>query len=262
MEVEEPGTPQWAPVSGHDFSQRIARAEAVHDAFSTSMNQLAVQADAEAREWFQATDSESFVGSRHHTVPRFVLERWANDRDQVRVFRRIENRFDTCNIRDLDIKDFYTVIDIEGRKNSTLESLLGVVEATSKPILDNLLSPWSTAPVTLNDIARVAQFASFQATRTARRRREIELHAEWYYKTMAQGLVPDQELLDLGVAPHQNQLVELTSRSAENVMPFFACRPLALMRLDAPKLLICDEPVVLNAPVGAFHGSAARIGDI
>lgn len=251
--MDEPAAPQWAPMSGDDFSQRIARAEAVHGAFSTAMNHLAEQADAEARTWFEATNPESFVGSRHHTVPRFLLEHWANDRDQVRVFRRIENRFDICNIRDLAIRDFYTVIDVEGRKNSMMESLLGVVEASAKPIIDDLLSRWPTAPITGSDIACIAQFASFQATRTTRRRREIELHAEWYYKTMAQGLVPDEELRGLSVVPHQNELIELTSKSAENVLPFFACRPLALMRLDAPKLLICDEPVVLNAPVGAFH---------
>lgn len=251
--MQEPEVPQWEPVSGDEFSQRIARAEAVHAAFTTSMDYLNEQADVEARAWFEATNSELFVGSRHHTVPRFLLERWANDRGQVRVFRRIENRFDICNIRDLAVKDFYTVIDTNGRKNSTMESLLGVVETSAKPIIDSLLSRWPTPPVTGNDIAYIAQFASFQATRTTRRRREIELHAEWYYKTMAQGVVPDEELRGLTVAPHQNELIELTSQSAENLLPFFSCRPLALVRLDAPKLLICDEPVVLDAPVGAFH---------
>ena len=87
--MDEPAAPQWAPMSGDDFSQRIARAEAVRGAFSTSMNHLAEQADAEARAWFEATNPDSFVGSRHHTVPRFLLERWANDGDQVRVFRRM-----------------------------------------------------------------------------------------------------------------------------------------------------------------------------
>jgi hypothetical protein len=253
MSEDTSAGPQWAPLSGDEFSGRVAHADAVRGVFSASMNRLTEQADAEARAWFGATDPASYVGARHHTVPRFLLERWANDRDQVRVFRRIENRFDTCNIRDLAITDFYTVIDVEGRKNSMMESLLGVVEASTKPIIDDLLSPWSTARITGDDIARIAQFASFQATRTTRRRREIELQAEWYYKTMAQGIVPEAELRGLGVAPHQNELVELTSKSAENVMPFFACRPLALMRLDTPRLLICDEPVVLNAPVGAFH---------
>lgn len=248
-----PGDPQWAPISGDDFSRRIAHAETVHDAFNTSMGHLTEQADAEARAWFKGVNPETFVGSRHHTVPRFLLQRWANDRDQVRVFRRIENRFDTCNIRDLAIKDFYTIIDVEGRKNSTMESLLGVVEASAKPIIDDLLSPWQTPPIRGQDIATIAQFASFQATRTTRRRREFELHTEWYVKTMAQGRVPDEELRNITVAPHQNELIELTSKSAENVMPFFACRPLALMRLDVPRLLISDEPVVLNAPVGSFH---------
>lgn len=141
------------------------------------------QADAEARAWLASNNPEAFVGSRHHVVPRLLLERWANDREQVRVFRRIENRFDTCNIRDLAIEDFCTVIDIDGRKNSAMESLIGVVESATKPIIDDLLSPWRTH-TTIEDIVCLAQFASFQATRTPRPRREIELEVEWYAKTI------------------------------------------------------------------------------
>jgi hypothetical protein len=253
MTTDVPADPQWAPMSGNDYSLRMAHAQAVHKAFDHTMSLSEGAIDAEARTWFDSTNPTAFVGSRHHVVPRFILERWANNRDQVRVFRRIENRLDTCNIRDLAIKDFYTVIDKQGRKDSRMESLLGVVEGATKPIIDDLLSAWSSSPITGEDVARLAQFASFQATRTPRRRREIELHAEWYYKTMARGHVPEEELRDITIAPHQNELIELTSKSAENLLPFFACRPLALMRLDVPRLYICDEPVVLNSPAGAFH---------
>ncbi|SDS83406.1 Protein of unknown function [Nocardioides scoriae] len=179
----------------------------------------------------------------------------------MRVFRRIEQRLDTCNIRDLAIKDFYTVIDTDGRKNSAMESLLGVIESATKPIVDDLLSPWRTPRMTMEDIARLAQFASFQATRTPRRRREIELEVDWYAKTMAQGVIADEELQRLTIAPHQNELVELTSSSADKILPFFACRPIALVRLDAPRLLICDEPVIVNAPVGAFHLDDCHLTD-
>lgn len=253
MTQDMPAGPHWAPMSGDDHGRRIAHAQAVQTAFDDSMGYDETEMDDQARAWFAATDPTAFVGSRHHVVPRFVLEHWANDRGQVRVFHRIENRFGTCNIRDLAIKDFYTVIDVQGRKDSRMESLLGVVESAAKPILDDMLSAWPTAPFTVEDVARIAQFASFQATRTPRRRREIELQTDWYAKTMAQGRVPDDKLREITIAPHQNDLVDVTSKSAEKLMPFFACRPLAVMRLDVPKLLICDEPVVLNAPVGAFH---------
>lgn len=251
--TDMPADPQWVPMSGDDYSYRMAHAQAVHDAFDTTMGMSETVIDDEARAWFESTNPTAFVGSRHHVVPRFLLERWSNDRDQVRVFRRIEGRFDTCNIRDLAIKDFYTVVDRQGRKDSRMESLLGVVEGATKPIIDDLLSAWASPPITGEDVARLAQFASFQATRTPRRRREVELHAEWYYKTMARGRVPDEELREITVVPHQNDLIELTSKSAETLLPFFACRPVALMRLDVPRLYICDEPVVLNSPAGAFH---------
>jgi hypothetical protein len=253
MSDDQPADPQRASMSGDDYSLRMAHAQAIQKTFDDTVGMSGSDIDAQARAWFDSTNPTAFVGSRHHVVPRFVLERWANDRDQVRVFRRIEGRFDTCNIRDLAIKDFYTVVDKEGRRDSRMESLLGVVEGATKPIIDELLSAWTSSPITGEDVARLAQFASFQATRTPRRRREIELHVEWYCKTMARGRVPEEELRDITIAPHQNELIELTSKSAEKLLPFFACRPLALMRLDVPRLYICDEPVVLNSPAGAFH---------
>ncbi|QMW67922.1 hypothetical protein H4N58_08775 [Mumia sp. ZJ1417] len=53
----------------------------------------------------------------------------------------------------------------------------------------------------------------------------------------------------------------MTSKSAERLLPFFACRPLALIRLDVPQLFICDEPVVLNSPAGAFHVDDCYVTD-
>lgn len=37
-------------------------------------------------------DPRSHVGSRHHTVPRFLLDRWADANGQVLVYGRVEAR--------------------------------------------------------------------------------------------------------------------------------------------------------------------------
>jgi hypothetical protein len=239
-------------LDGAQWGERVRRASAIGEAYA--LPDVSADDDEQARRWLASIDKTAYVGSRHHTVPRFLLERWADKNGQVQVYHRIEARLAVENIRDLAIKDFYTVIDNDGEKNSALESLLGVVEGNTKPIVEAILNPFVVpTPLHTPELAQLALFASFQGVRTARHRREIELRAEWYAKTMAQGRISDSELRQYTIVPHQNESIVLTSKSAENLLPFFVCRPLAIVNLDSPLLVTCDEPVVLNAPVGAVH---------
>lgn len=88
--------------------------------------------------------------------------------------------------------------------------------------------------------------ASFQAVRTTRARRVLELQAEWYAKTLAQGRVPDAQLREISVVPHQNDVLKTSLSMAHQLLPLIVCRPLALIVLDAPDLLIGDEPLLVN----------------
>jgi hypothetical protein len=252
----DPGSPS-TPVE--EWRDRVRRAYSLADMFESVG--ISDDEEAQARSWLENVDPGAYVGSRHHTVPRFLLERWADKAGQVRTYRRIEGAYRVENIRDLAITDFYTVIDDEGRKNSTLESLMGVVERHSKPYINAILSSFGGAPLDTEARAQLAQFASFQSTRTSRRRREVELQAEWYAKTMASGKVGDDELRELTIVPHQNQTIQVTIEATERLMPYFACRPLAVVRLIGPLLYTCDEPVVLNVPGGAAHTADCFLTD-
>jgi len=210
--------------------------------------------DEQAQRWLASIDPTAYVGSRHHTVPRFLLERWADKKDQVRIYRRIEQRCGLENITNLAIRDFYTVINADGTKSSALESLMGHIETNAKTYIDQILDPFvRPVPLGVDAIVALAQFATIQSTRTTRRRKELELHAEWYAKTLAAGHFADDELRRLRVVPHQNETATLAAQSARKLTPYFMCRPLAIMTLNRPLLLMCDEPVVLNAPNGEFH---------
>lgn len=227
-----------------------------------SSEDLSNQGDERAQTWLADVDPTAYVGARHHTVPRFLLTRWANKNGQVRVHHRIEGRSRIENIRDLAIKDFYTFVDVNEAKNSSFESLLGAIESSAKPHIDGILSPFRPT-LSLNEeaIASLDQFAAFQSTRTARHRREVELHAEWYAKTMAAGRVADEELQHIRIVPHQNESIQLLNEAALQLMPFFICRPMAVVYLPEPLLHICDEPVILNAPVGEFHVEDCFLSD-
>lgn len=244
--------PAWPPMDGAAWRRRIRDAGLVGERWA--LPEGTAEDDEQAQRWLASIDPTAYVGSRHHTVPRFLLERWADRKDQVRIYRRIEKRHGLENITNLAIRDFYTVINEDGTKSSALESLMGHIESNAKSYLDQILDPFTRpAPLGVDAIVALVQFATFQSTRTTRRRRELELHAEWYAKTMAAGQVADSELTRLSVVPHQNQTATMAAQSARELTLYFLCRPLAVMTLNRPLLYMCDEPVVLNAPSGAFH---------
>ncbi|MGI8721538.1 MAG: DUF4238 domain-containing protein [Geodermatophilaceae bacterium] len=226
--------------------EREAKAWALAQAFE-ALPIDTPEADEQARQWLAAVKPQSHVGSLHHTVPRFILQRWARD-GQVLVYSRVDRQVSVRNVKDLGMKDFYSFIDIDGRLDSTYESLLGEVEAPAAAAISRLLSPFGlAAAVTPEELFRLAQMVAFQVVRTTRRRRELELQAEWYAKTMARGRVADAALREVSVVPHQNELVQLSFSVAEKLMPFVAFRPAALVVLDKPQLLLGDEPVLVNA---------------
>lgn len=250
MAMTEPAA--WPPMDVAAWERRIRDADLVGQRWALPDGTEAD--DEQAQRWLASIDPSAYVGSRHHTVPRFLLERWADGKSQVRIYRRIEKRQGFENITNLAIRDFYTVINEDGTKSSALESLMGHIETNAKTYLDQILDPFTRpTPLGVEAIVALVQFATFQSTRTSRRRKELELHAEWYAKTMAAGRVPDDELRRLRVAPHQNETATMAAQSARELTPYFMCRPLAIMTLNRPLLYMCDEPVVLNAPDGEFH---------
>lgn len=250
MAMTEPEA--WPPMDGAAWQRRIRDADLVGQRWAPPEGTEAD--DEQAQRWLASIDPCAYVGSRHHTVPRFLLERWADGKSQVRIYRRIEDRHGFENITNLAIRDFYTVINVDGTKSSALESLMGHIETNAKTYIDQILDPFTRpTPLGVDAIVALVQFAAFQSTRTSRRRKELELHAEWYAKTMAAGHVADDELRRLRVAPHQNETATIAAQSARELTPYFMCRPLAIMTLNRPLLYMCDEPVVLNAPAGEFH---------
>jgi len=215
------------------------------EAFS-SMATKFPEGDPRASEFLESLDPRMYVGGRHHTVPKFLLERWST-KEQVHVYSRVDDTFSVRNIKDLAVKDFHTFVDHAGQLDSSFESLLGAVEAPAAAAISRLLSPFSSSvDMAPDEIAEIVIMVSFQAVRTTRARRVLELQAEWYVKAMAQGRVPDVALREISVVPHQNDLLRTSMTLAQELLPLVACRPMALIVLDTPRLLIGDEPLLVN----------------
>ncbi len=110
-------------------------------------------------------------------------------------------------------------------------------------------------------LGALAQFAAFQVVRIPRHRRELEIRADWYLKTMAQGRVAEEDLAKLTIVPHQNEFIRLMGTAADQVLPFLLARPLMLFTLDRPRLLIGDEPVIVNASLRDVHHPDCFLSD-
>lgn len=191
--------------SAPDWQRRVVKATAVQEQWASQS--WTREEEEKAHAWLAGLDRTAYVGARHHTVPRFLLERWADEDSQLRVYHRLENKHAVENINNLAIKDFYTFIDLDGAKNSSIESMFGVVEGSAKKHIDRILNPFQAAvPLSPDAIMSLNQFAAFQSTRTARHRREVQLHAEWYAKTLAAGRVPDAALREVAITPHQTRV--------------------------------------------------------
>jgi len=238
-----------------EWHQRTSQAEEIRRVFDEFRQASTSALDDEAAQAFmESLDPRSGVGARHHVVPRFLLERWASADGQVQVCSRIENNLRTRNIRDLAIRDFYTFIDTDNERNSLLESLLSRVETDAATVIRRLLSSFvKPGPVPESDVGALAQFAAFQVVRTPRHRRELEIQADWYMKTMAQGRVAEEDLAKLTIVPHQNEFISMIGPAADQILPFLLARPLMLLTLDRPRLLIGDEPVIVNASQRDVH---------
>lgn len=253
--------------SAQDWQERVRQAHAVQQAsekfVASTQASLGIDPIAESERWLAAVDPTALVGSKHHTVPRFLIERWANRNHQVQVHSRLSGETGTRNIGDLAIRDFYTAVEDNGELNSLMESVLGDIEGRASTVIRGLLNPFvRPTPITPEAIGTLAQFASFQAIRGPRHRREIELQAEWMAKTLARGKITEEELRDLSIVSHPNDHLRTMGSTAEATFPLLICRPLALVTLDRPLLFISDEPLVINEGLaGGTHHADCFLTD-
>src|SRR4051794_18928330 len=108
-------------------------------AYPYSRRLAPAEVDQAADDYVASLDRRQYVGKRHHIVPRFILARFANSREQVWVRDRVtDTETDTGglrNVKDLAIRDFYTFVDKSGELDSSFESLLGEVETTADKVL-------------------------------------------------------------------------------------------------------------------------------
>ncbi|HJQ00353.1 MAG TPA: DUF4238 domain-containing protein [Jatrophihabitans sp.] len=255
-----------------------------------SYEALQERVDALARQIMDRIPRSNGVGSRHHTVPRFLLEPFSSN-GQVAVHELVTDKRYVGSIKDLAITDFYTVVvDVPGEGggpahayDGRIETILANMEGTAaRAIREFRLTP---AAITADMRAALAQFASFQYVRGTRSRAEFEVLIEYGLKlthsavpvrrktqhradvqaarragrtpargnrgtgrrpSARNGSTPTaRELRDWIIRPHQNEFLRDLGKRAEMLYDCLINRPLTIMTLAGPWLVIGDEPLVI-----------------
>jgi hypothetical protein len=206
------------------------------------------EADRRAREWLDNLDHQAAVGSRHHIVPKFLLARFASPSGQLRVRNRRDGKSSLRAIGDLGVRDFYTSVTHDAVLDSSLESLISMVEGGAAEIFRHHLDlrafvrPRAFTP---EERATLDTFVAMQAVRGMRIRRSIEVIADYTVKLLNQDKLSDEDVSATHFVPHPNDHLRMFGTLAESAEDILKMRSASLIRLDKPGLIIGDEPVLL-----------------
>jgi hypothetical protein len=252
---------------------------------------LEARASAEAMRLFESMNPSESVGSRHHIVPKFLLDRFAVD-EKVRVRDLQTKAARTAHTATLAYRDFYTAVTDQSGSHildGRLEQTLSKIEGWAATLLRRVDAA-PTEEMSGDDRAHLAQFLSFQLVRGVRQRMEIELMAEYHAKTLlgrngvdaetarraairdarrrgktpsrgnrswmpksSEKRLPDSALRRLMIRPHPNEHLAIIGQLSKTLFPYLLTRPVTVVDLDQPLLLIGDEPVLVFNGAGRNH---------
>jgi Protein of unknown function (DUF4238) len=204
--------------------------------------------DRLAQRWLASSDPSTGVGAKHHTVPAFYLRRFADSTGRLLVRDRPTGRsLPPITVSKLAIKDFYTTVNDDGTLDGRMEELLGKVEGEAAQLLKLLLSPYRRpGQLTAAERTTLCQFIAFQMVRGPRKRREMELEADYTIKLQAGNQLTKRDLREITAVPHPNEHIRLMGPLSYQIFRYLMPRPVLVARIDAPLFVTCDEPVLVD----------------
>jgi hypothetical protein len=150
------------------------------------------------RKWPLPGDPDASVGARHHRVPRFYLERFANERLQIATVDRRTGERRTAAIRETAAeKDFYTAINTDGEKDGKSEHLLTHIEGNAARAIRNILVPaFRLFPPQPQDRADLCLFLAFQKVRGKQTRKRIEMLGDLWARAQFPANMSNEQAAD------------------------------------------------------------------
>ncbi len=223
-------------------------------------------------DWPFPGDPNQYVGARHHTVPRFYIDNWADVDHNVLVIEKPGGRRYPARSKNISAEtDFYTYIDFDGNPAGHLEQALGYMEAEAAGAISRITHPvFGTFPPPPDDRHAIATLMAFQKVRGKRRRKEIEQHTDFIMKVQVSGLdregirqllidrigeateerIAEMEdmvanLEDYAFVPDPNEHLRMLGPLSFGIFTRLMRRHWYLAEFATPALITCDEPVML-----------------
>jgi len=220
---------------------------------------------------FLRKDHSQFVGSKHHLVPRFYLENFADGKGKIlEIDKETAASRLTTPLNALSVRDFNTIIDKGGKASGTVEALFGEVESNASEIIRPLLvSPYRQFPVVTRERSMLSLFAGMQVVRGRLHRKTLEglvdLIPRIQYQRLSRSDLenmiaskatrpPDVTLetlenfigrLDqMEFVPHSNTSVLAMLELIKEATTCFLPRPITIVSFEEDCLATCDEPLI------------------
>jgi hypothetical protein len=233
-------------------------------------------------DWPLPGDPNQYLGARHHYVPRFYLEGFANERGMITTVNRRTGQRHTSPTADTGAeRDFNTAVNIDGELDAKSEQLLGYIEDKATRPIRNLLSVFAPFPPSARDRGELCLFLAFQLVRGRHTRRTVEQLGDLWARSQvpphtddqaarrflqARDIEPTPEVVgqimefsahleELEFVPDPNEHLRVMSDLALEIFPLLLERPWRLIEFDGPALLTSDEPVVTH-----FRNAPQRLG--
>lgn len=238
-----------------------------------------------ARRSLDAVATSGKLKRRHHTVPRFYLERFADERGRLGRVELPGDRRHPVMVGDASVeKDFYLIEYESGTKSDALEDILGEIEGGAAEALRAIVDD-GVWPIPGPHRWAIAAWAASQALRTPTQRQALDEIADILLKLQVgaggrpqiRKLLRDrlghkptdeeveerwQALSDFDsyrVRPHQNSYLQNLVRMLPGTTAMFHDRAWTLIRFQRKTLLTCDNPVHLEHARGSQPGSGVGL---
>ncbi|HEY8719670.1 DUF4238 domain-containing protein [Pengzhenrongella sp.] len=204
---------------------------------------------------------------RHHTVPRFYLQGFA-EKDRIETVRLPGDQRFTQSVSDASVaKNFYAVVGHEDG-DDVIERALSQIEGITAAIFKAIIG--GTWPLSFDDRMSLGYFVALQVTRVPAQRRSIDHIARQMLRLQVgvggksglrqvlerqggevtdervetlwkQATRPEGPPIERPKAEHIKQMIE----TAEELVKYIVGRPWSLVRFDQRSLITSDAPVGL-----------------
>jgi hypothetical protein len=78
---------------------------------------------------------------RHHYVPQWYLRRFANRREQIRVYHRGNGAYFTTSVENAAVQTgFYTIKEASGRESQVVEKVLGDIDGKADKVASRMIT--------------------------------------------------------------------------------------------------------------------------